>query len=132
MTVGYERIRGLREPGQRRGGSLEVNKSKTVGVPVGALYRAFADGGRREARLPDAPLEIRTATKDKSLRITWGDGTSVDVYFTDQGERKSSVALQHRKLPDKATAERLRAFWGERLAALAAWLAGETTRPGRA
>ncbi len=33
VTVGYERIRGLRDVGQRRGGSYEASKSKTVAAP---------------------------------------------------------------------------------------------------
>src|SRR5512141_590280 len=32
VTVGYERIRGLRERGQRRGGSYEAGKSRTFAV----------------------------------------------------------------------------------------------------
>src|SRR5688572_27426348 len=34
VTVGYERIRGLRARGQRRSGSWEASKSKTLSVPV--------------------------------------------------------------------------------------------------
>ncbi len=37
VTVGYERIRGLREKGQRRGGGFVVNKSKTYPVPIAKL-----------------------------------------------------------------------------------------------
>src|SRR6185295_8240868 len=38
VTVGYERIKGLRQIGQRRDGGFEVNKSKTVAVPLSRLY----------------------------------------------------------------------------------------------
>lgn len=41
VTVGYERIRGLREIGQRRGGSYEATKSRTFPVPVTRLYAAL-------------------------------------------------------------------------------------------
>src|SRR5438105_4161797 len=34
VTVGYERIRGLRDRGQQRGGSYRASKSRTFGVPV--------------------------------------------------------------------------------------------------
>jgi len=37
-----------------------------------------------------------------------------------KGESKTQVALEHRKLPTKADADRIRAFWSERLNALAA------------
>ncbi len=124
VTVGYERIKGLREIGQRRSGAYEANKSKTLSVPLAALYRAFSDKRIRNRRLPGAELTVRTATPEKSMRITWEeDGTSVEVYFYAKGKEKSQVALQHRKLPSKAAAEKRKKFWAERLTALAELLA---------
>src|SRR4051812_14377122 len=37
VTVGYERIKGLRAVGQRRDGSFEAHKSRTFPVPLGRL-----------------------------------------------------------------------------------------------
>ncbi|MFQ5890996.1 MAG: hypothetical protein ACE5JR_13275 [Gemmatimonadota bacterium] len=119
VTVGYERIRGLREVGQRRGGDFEANKSKTIAVPIAKLYRAFSEKRRRERWLPGVDLEIRTSTREKSMRMTWPDETSVEVYFTAKGDAKSQVALQHRKLPSKAAAAETKEYWGDRLEALA-------------
>lgn len=118
VTVGYERIRGLREVGQRRGGDYDVNKSKTVGVPIGRLYRAFSDKRVRNRWLLDADPTIRTSRRDKSMRIDWGDGTLVAVYFTEKGDNKSQVAIQHQKVPSKAAVSKLKEYWGERLAVL--------------
>src|SRR4029453_16573011 len=73
VTVGYEQARGLRAPGQRRGGLFEVNASKTVAVPVDRLYEAFMDPGLRERWLPGARLEVRAATPGKSIRANWDD-----------------------------------------------------------
>lgn len=123
VTVGYERIRGLREKGQRRGGGYDVNKSKTYPVPIADLYRAF--GARvRKRWLGDVGLRVKKATVEKSMRITWEDGTPLDVYFWEKGPAKSQVQLQHRAQPSKARADELRAFWTERLAALGAELRG--------
>lgn len=119
VTVGYERIRGLRDVGQRRGGAYEASKSKTVPVSVAKLYRAWSDKRSRERWLPGAKLAVRTATRHKSMRITWEDGSSVEVYFTAKGKDKSQVAVQHRKLGRKADAEARKSFWGERLKVLA-------------
>jgi hypothetical protein len=47
VTVGYERIRGLRDRGQRRGGGYEASKSRTFAVPVARLYAAFANARTR-------------------------------------------------------------------------------------
>jgi hypothetical protein len=122
VTVGYERIRGLREIGQRREGGYEAHKSKTLAVPVATLYRAFADEPTRRRWLPDVALVVRSAVPERSMRITWPDGTAVDAYFVAKGEAKSQVAIQHRKLASRADVDRLKQDWAERLAALAAAL----------
>ncbi len=119
VTVGYERIRGLREIGQRRSGEYEANKSKTVPVPLEKLFRAFTTSRTREKWLPGVDWKVRKAIPDKSLRVTWEDGTSVEFYFTAKDRAKSVVALQHRKLKSKTEAEKSKAYWGERLAGLA-------------
>ena len=67
ITVGYERARGLRAPGQRPDG-WSVTASKTVAVPVERLYAAFGDDGLRERWLPGAELHVRTASPPKSAR----------------------------------------------------------------
>jgi hypothetical protein len=118
VTVGYERIKGLRAVGQRRDGSFEANKSKTVPVPLERLYRAFHDPRSRSRWLPGVDLRVRTATPEKSMRITWPDRTLVVVGFTRKGPHKSQVALQHEKLPDRASATRMKQYWSERLSAL--------------
>ena len=122
VTVGYERIRGLREIGQRRGGhsdrTFEASKSKTFGVPVSRLYRAFADKATRERWLPEVEMKIRTSIRDKSMRITWPDGTSVHAYFVAKGPDKSQLALQHVGLPDRLEVTARKAYWAERLETL--------------
>ncbi len=118
VTVGYERIKGLRAIGQRRDGGYEANKSRTYPVPLARLYRGFSDKRNRAKWLPGVALTIRTATKDRSMRISWPDGTSVVVGFLSKGKGKSSVYLAHGRLADKAAADKVKAFWGERLSAL--------------
>lgn len=114
VTVGYERIRGLRDVGQRRGGLYEANKSKTFPVPVARLYRAFSTARTRRRWLPDVDLRIRTSRKEKSMRITWPDGTDVHANFVDKGSSKSQVAIQHAKLSSKADIAKMKAYWAER------------------
>lgn len=119
VTVGYERIKGLRVKGQRRGGSFEASRSKTFPVGVSRLFKAWSDKKTRSRWLAGAELVIRTAQKNRSLRITWGDGTSVDLWFTSKGRTRSQVAVTHCKLADKSSAEKQKAYWAERLDALA-------------
>ena len=118
VTVGYERIKGRRAIGQRVDGSFEASKSKTFAVPLDRLYHAFHDGRTRARWLPGVDLTVRAATRDKSMRITWPDRTSVEVWFTTRGAAKSNVALAHGKLPDRDSSARVKQFWAERFEAL--------------
>jgi hypothetical protein len=114
----YERARRGRQVGQHEDG-FSVTATKTVAVPVERLYDAFVDTSLRERWLPDGDLRERTATKPRSARFDWGeDGTRVHVAFAAKGEAKSTAALAHERLPDGAEAERMKAFWRERVAGL--------------
>jgi hypothetical protein len=115
VTVGYERIRGLREIGQRRGGLFQARKTKTVAVPVHRLYRAFKDPRTRARWLPGVGLKIRTAIPSKSARVTWHDGTSLEAYFAPKGGAKSQVVVQHGRLPTREVAAQMKRYWEERL-----------------
>jgi hypothetical protein len=118
IVVSYERARGLRVVGEHADG-FTVTASKTVAVPVDRLYEAFVDESLRREWLPDAELRERTATKPKSARFDWDGGdTRVVVGFEAKGDAKSTASLAHEKLPDAAAAERMKAFWRKRVAAL--------------
>jgi hypothetical protein len=123
VTVGYERIKGLRAVGQRRTGEFEAGKSRTFGVPVEALFEAWENDATRGRWLSEDGMVVRTATAPKTMRLGWPDGTIVALWFLDKGAGKSSVALQHQKLPDKAASERAKQEWSERLDALSKVLA---------
>jgi hypothetical protein len=124
VTVSYERARGLRAVGEHADG-FAVTASKTVAVPVERLYDAFVEESQRERWLPDGNLRERTATRPKSARFDWGDGdTRVIVGFEAKGDAKSLVALEHARLADATEAERMKAFWRERVAVLKEVLEG--------
>jgi hypothetical protein len=110
VTVGYERIRGLRDRGQRRGGGYEASKSRTFPVSVDDLFGAFANARRRRRWLP-VKISVRSATPRKRMRVSWGDGTVAVFEFMPKGAAKSSVAVGHLKLPDKTAAEAAKKAW---------------------
>ena len=118
VTVGYERIKGMRQIGQRMSGAFEATKSKTIAAPAAKVHRAFTDSRLRRKWL-DTPVEIRKAAAGKSVRMTWPDGTSVEVWLDPKGPAKTSTAVTHRKLRDKADVDARKAYWTERLNTLA-------------
>lgn len=122
VTVGYERIRGLRAKHQRRGGDFEASKSRTLAAPVSSLFAAFAEARLRKRWLAGLEPTVRTAKADKTMRLTWPDATSVEVYFTEKGPSKSTVTVTHKKLASAEAVAEAKAEWGERLDRLAALL----------
>ena len=107
ITMSYERTRGGRLPGQRDDG-FAVTATKTLPVPVERLFDAF---------LAQDELSERTSTRPKSARFDWGE-TRVNAVFAAKGEASSTVSVEHRRLPDPDEAERMKAFWRERLTQL--------------
>jgi hypothetical protein len=124
VTVGYERIKGLRARGQRRDGTYEAGKSRTFNVPVTVLFDAWENSSTRRRWLNGASVKVRTATAPKSIRLGWSDGSIIAVGFLAKGKSKSSVALAHTKLPDRETANRWKQYWSDRLDALGEVLSG--------
>jgi uncharacterized protein YndB with AHSA1/START domain len=114
VTVGYERVRGLREKNQAASG-YQVSVTRTLPVPVAELYQACADARTRKRWLPAAKYRVGRATANRSLRITWDDGTRVEVMFTVKGDEKSQVSVSHHKLADAGEVKRLRAYWSKAL-----------------
>ncbi|PYP13704.1 MAG: hypothetical protein DMD54_16040 [Gemmatimonadetes bacterium] len=116
VTVGYERIKGLRAIGQRRDGRYEASKTKIFPVSLARLYRAWSDAKARKGWLPDE-FTVTTANRNKTMRIRWPDGSNVAVYFYGKGAGKAQVNVQHMKL-NKDGQTRMKAFWTEKLGRL--------------
>jgi hypothetical protein len=119
LIVEYEQARGVRDPGVRADGTFTAGASKTVAVSVERAFEAFMDPELRERWLPGVVLRERTSRSGRSARFDWQDGAErLNVSFLAGGESKSQVAVEHERLPDPAAAERMKAYWRERLAVL--------------
>ena len=122
ITVGYEQARGLRKVHETAKG-YQIGRSKTLDVPMPALFKAWKDPKTRRRWMGDCDLVIRKATANKSLRITWPDGaTNVEVNFYKTKGGKSQVTVQHNKLADAKAAAKMKAYWGKQLNRLATTL----------
>jgi uncharacterized protein YndB with AHSA1/START domain len=122
LTVAYEQARGRRLPHERPDG-FRITASKTIAVPVADLFTAFTDQAQRARWLPDAPLQVRTATASRSARYDWAGGASrVNVGFTAKSDTTSTIALSHERLPDAEAAEEMKRWWRARLTELKAML----------
>jgi uncharacterized protein YndB with AHSA1/START domain len=124
IAVGYEQERGLRVPHQKPNG-FEISASRTIKTPVATAYLLFHDAKMRRRWLADADFEIRKATMNKSLRITWEDGkTSLSVDFYPKSANKTQVTVQHQKIESAKAAAKMKAYWSEQLDRLSKTLQG--------
>lgn len=84
ITLGFERARGIRVPGERSDGFV-AGASKTIRVPVERLFQAWGDETERDRWLPNARLRVRTTTAPKSARY-WRTGRPA----SSSGSRRST------------------------------------------
>lgn len=117
VTVGYEQARGRRVKHETAMG-YSISRSVTLPVPIAAAFEAWNATKLRNRWLKEKGLKIRKATEPKSLRITWPDGTNVEVNIYEKGDAKCQVSVQQNKLDDAKAGERMKAFWGEALVRL--------------
>ncbi|WP_069385574.1 hypothetical protein [Cellulosimicrobium cellulans] len=151
LTVAYEQERGMRAPGQRSDGTYEVSPSRSVAGTLTEVYALVAEDESRARWLDPAladvgageRLEVLGATPTSSVRLAWPVGAvgapadrpgrvTVTLYQprTPDGTPagKVRVSAQHGGLTSPDDVEALKAFWSDRLEALAG-LAGQTTPP---
>ena len=121
VAVTYEEERGLRQKHQTPKG-FQLSVSRTIDVPADALFRAWTDGQSRGVWLRGAELTVRRATPPWSLRITWSDGSTVEVSISSRGKTRSRMVLDHRRLRDAQAVALMKEYWGSALDALKAML----------
>jgi Domain of unknown function (DUF4287)/Activator of Hsp90 ATPase homolog 1-like protein len=118
VTVTYEQARGLRDKHEKPGG-YEISVSRTLNVPVSAVFRSFADEKQRGGWLGENGLVVRKVTPNKTMRVTWKDGkTSLNISFLPKDANKSQVVVQLNKLSDAKSAEKMKSYWSRKLDSL--------------
>ncbi|HUP89108.1 MAG TPA: hypothetical protein VM100_07160 [Longimicrobiales bacterium] len=125
VAVGYERIKGLRAPGQQRDGSFRASKSRTFNVSVGELYAAWSNAAKRRSWIGES-TRVKSSTPNKSMRLDIGNGEVAVVMFTAKAAAKSVVVVEQDKLTTREEVERAKEKWTMRFGKLADMLsAGE-------
>jgi hypothetical protein len=121
VTVGYEQARGLRKKHEMKQG-FSVSASRVVAAPISKSWRAFADPKLCARWYTDKAWDTSTATKERTMRGAFGDGTRLEVHFYRKGANRSQISLQHSRLENEQKAQARKSYWGRRLDALRALL----------
>jgi len=117
VTLGYERITGIRLPNQSTDGTFSANKSKTVTVDTLLLRDMLLDEGDRADLFPGLETELRSRPGSKAIRIAVGPGLALfDLAPVEDGRVRVTVA--HDRLPTAEDVEEWRDYWADWLSAI--------------
>ncbi len=148
VTVEHERVRGLREVGQR-GEEFVATVRRTIRASPEAAYAALTEPDHlsrwfgQDARA-DLRVDGRYANKDgdrgeflcldrpKRIKYTWENpdhapGSMVEIWIDPKDELKSLIRLEHSRLKSREEFEDLKSGWSWALDSLRSYL--ETGRP---
>lgn len=115
ITVGYEQARGLREVHQKADG-FSASASRTIGVPLAELYRAWAEAPRRRTWLPPLAVTLKSSSPPRSMRLELKDAAgTVRLEFTARDSAKSVVTVQHDRLANARDVKKMKSLWGDAL-----------------
>lgn len=119
VAVGYERIAGLRLPGQRADGTFSTSRSRTIPVPPETVRALLLDDDARADLFPGLDVELRSKPTTKVLRYAVDGGV---VLFTVEpaGDGRARVTVTHERLARVEDLDPWRAYWGDWLDAIAA------------
>jgi len=117
VTVGYERITGLRLPYQQPDGTFTAGKSRTVTTDAASLREMLLDEADRGDLFPGLETELRSRPASKVIRIAIGPGTA-QIAIDAQANGKAKVSIAHERLPSVEDLDEWRNYWTEWLAAV--------------
>jgi hypothetical protein len=117
VTVGYERITGLRLPYQQPDGTFSAGKSRTVTADAALIREMLLDDDDRADLFPGLETELRSRPTSKVLRIGIGPGTA-QIALDVQDDDRVKVTVAHDKLPTADAVEEWKGYWSGWLEAI--------------
>ena len=122
VTVGYERITGLRLPGQMPDGTFTVSRSRIIAPPPTDVRALLLDDAARAELLPGFETTLRSKPEVRSpgfeLRRDGEALGRVSFAFDAASGGRTNLTVTHAKLPTLEAGDHWKAFWAEWLAAL--------------
>jgi hypothetical protein len=133
VTVSYERIAGLRLPGQMPDGTFSVSRSRVLELSVELLRAALLDDAGRADLFPGIDTVLRSKPASKALRFAAsqaGESLGSLLFSADPlPDGRLRVTVTHDKLPGVDEGEAWKQFWADWLAAVAQASAPDASAP---
>ena len=123
VTVGYERITGLRQPYQQSDGTFSISRSRKLAINPATVREALLDDRARSELFPGQATQMVSKPSAKTIRIGIGFGPGVAGISVQPSEDDTTrISVEHKRLPDAADAPKWQEYWST-------WLDG-LSRPG--
>jgi hypothetical protein len=116
VTVGYERMRGLRQVHETKQGFV-ASISRTINLSRPELWELLQEPVRM--KWLTVPHKVASHNTPKTLRLNMPDGSRVEFGIIDKG-KKSSITAQHSYLKDAKEVAEKKELWAKLLGALKA------------
>ena len=113
VTVGYERIRGLRAKYMRSDGSFAGTLHRTIAADARALDVALRDPSAHRRLFPDLETEIVSRPGSKAVRIAITDAGQALISVIERGPGRTRVGIEHGKLESTDEVEHWKAWWAD-------------------
>jgi hypothetical protein len=122
VTVGFERITGLRMPGQMPDGTFTISRSRVIAMPPVEVRTLLLDDAARADLLPDFEVTLLSRPDAKTPRYAFarrGEVLGQVSFATDVASAaRTRLTVTHAKLPAYDEGELWKEFWSEWLDAL--------------
>lgn len=133
VTVGYERITGLRLPGQMPDGTFTVSRSRSLDLNPEEFRQALLEDDVRAELLAGLSSTLRSKPTTKAPRFSLSDADSGDELGilqlrVDTYGNRPKLVVTHEKLPTPEAGEIWKEYWSGWLKDLTAET-GESTTP---
>lgn len=117
VTVGYERITGLRLPYQRPDGTFTAGKSRLVTIDAAALRAMLLSDADRDDLFPGFESEVRSRAQSQAIRVVIGPGIA-QIAMLAHPDGRTKVTIAHERLPTFADVEQWKFYWSDWLDAI--------------
>ncbi len=117
VTVGWERITGIRKPHQMADGTFTAGKSRTIAGDAAALRAMLLDAAAHADLFPGHVSAVKSKPASKSIRLAIGEGTA-QFDLEPKGDGRVKVTVSHAKLPTADAVEAWKFYWSEWLEAI--------------
>lgn len=114
VTVGYERMRGLRQVHETKQGFV-ASISRTINRSRPELWELLEEPAR--TKWLTIPHKVASHNAPKTLRLNMPDGSRVEFGIIDKG-KKSSITAQHSYLKDAKEVAEKKELWATLLGEL--------------